>query len=236
MDRVWPSSEHFQLGIGAEMGTLISRSRRSLIVAVALLFSVAVVAGIVDAYRNHVRVVAAIDALRAKGCKIAAPSLFGNSDPTILDAKKSQIDDDDLVNVRTLNYLRFVNLCDTKISDDGLRRLKGHPTIETLALNDTAITDFGLINLRTLPNLKGLALCNTRITDRGLPALAAIPKLQGISLNGTQITDDGCLMIAGFPSIRSLMLWDTNVSSQVVLKLKKSGIHVSRHRTGYELN
>jgi hypothetical protein len=70
-------------------------------------------------------------------------------------------------------------LADTEITDEGLSHLRSIESLEVLHLNSTSITDAGLEHLKELTNLQTLALGRTKVSNQGIKALKhALPKVQ----------------------------------------------------------
>ncbi len=89
------------------------------------------------------------------------------------------------------NHQVSVALGDTRIMDSDLVHLKNISHLDWLNLYNTPITDEGLVHLRCLTKLRGLYLNDTNITDAGLPHLESLDNLDTLSLENTRVTFEG---------------------------------------------
>lgn len=125
------------------------------------------------------------------------------------------VTDEDLVHLKDLTKLTYLNLSDnpisgagldyltglterlflllneTQVSDAGLEHLSGLNKLWALGLGGTQVTDSGLAHLDGLTHLKSLTLGNTRVTDAGLPQIKKLSRLTFLSLNGTRVSVEG---------------------------------------------
>lgn len=97
---------------------------------------------------------------------------------------------DKLSDLRSLRWLRDLDLSETNLTDADLQSLANMPHLESLILNRTRIGDVGLQHLRGL-NLEVLGLFHTRVTDAGLKHLAGMDRLSTLHLHKTQTSVAG---------------------------------------------
>ena len=114
-----------------------------------------------------------------------------------LHAERSQIVDDELVNLQGMTDLLHLDLSRTAVSDAGMLHLQGLDRLEVLQLWDTTITDAGLALIARLPNLVQLGVGNTRVGDAGIAHLRGLPRLRVLQLYGTGVTTKGLLQLRG---------------------------------------
>lgn len=98
-----------------------------------------------------------------------------------LDLARTQVSDQGLQSLQSMQNLTRLHLENTKVTDAGLDYIKGLPKLEYLNLYGTGITDAGVAKLASNKNLKKLFLWQTKATDKAVDALAkAVP---GIDIN-----------------------------------------------------
>jgi hypothetical protein len=103
----------------------------------------------------------------------------------------SNVTDDDLELLASLNGPGDLNLTNTKVSDAGLRHLVGLKRLHSLELNRTKITDAGLETIGTIHELVGLDLERTEVTDAGLDHIRGLTNLVWLDLRDTKVTKLG---------------------------------------------
>lgn len=118
-----------------------------------------------------------------------------------LHAERSQIDDDELVNLQGMTDLLHLDLSRTPVTDAGLLHLQGLDRLEVLQLWDTAVTDAGVALIARLPSLVQLGLGNTRVTDAGLASIRELKHLRVLQLYGTAVTGKGLMQLRGMTHI-----------------------------------
>jgi len=78
-----------------------------------------------------------------------------------------------------LSGLRYLELCQTKVTDEGLKELAALTELQRLGLNSTAVTGAGLKHLVPLKKLQLLNLSDTKVTETDVAALKkALPACQ----------------------------------------------------------
>ncbi|MBM4041704.1 MAG: hypothetical protein FJ290_24665 [Planctomycetes bacterium] len=92
-----------------------------------------------------------LDAQEIPGLKLSAPASDG-----------------DLVHVKELKALRWLDLFGTRVTDAGLAHLTDLTGLESLNLTSTQVTDAGLTYLKEFKGLRELRLMVTKVTDAGL--------------------------------------------------------------------
>jgi len=91
-----------------------------------------------------------------------------------VDLKTQDVTDAQVLHLKDLTNLTWLNLSQTKITDKGLEQLKGLTNLEYLNLYGNAgITDAGLVHLEGMKKLKNLYLWQTKVTE---PAAAKLKK------------------------------------------------------------
>ena len=101
----------------------------------------------------------------------------------------TEVDDQSLQGLRTLNNLKFIMLTDTPVSDDVLGFVSEHP-IEQLYLGNTKVTVKGLLKFPG-KHLRTLDVSGLPITNEILLKLIDFPKLEDIWVKNTFVTREG---------------------------------------------
>jgi len=125
----------------------------------------------------------------------------------------------EMVQVRRLSQLQYLNLSNTMITDAGLTDLNKLTSLRELHLS-TRITDVGLVQLEGLNSLRELNLENSKITDAGLVHMNGLKSLRRLNLDNTQITDAGLVHLRGLSSLQDLCLRDTKITDDGLAHLK----------------
>ena len=131
----------------------------------------------------------AIKAIKAKGGHVIQ-SKQGGSEIRVSLASPF-VTDADLVNLRALPALRYLDIYDSKITDSGLDHIKGLTGLKHLGLARNRITDAGLARLAGLTKLEKLELFESGVTDGALVHLKGMTELQILNLQCPQITGAG---------------------------------------------
>jgi hypothetical protein len=128
-----------------------------------------------------------------------------------LHLERSNATNNQLILLRWMPNLEWMDISNTRVSDDGLQYLEGH-RLRYLNLSSTQVTDAGIAHLTKLASLHSLDLSHTHISDRGLSSLKDIPGLASVNLTDTQVTDIGLVDLAMVPQLEWLDLVNTRVS------------------------
>ena len=123
-----------------------------------------------------------------------------------LHAEQAGIGDAQLVHVRNLHGLQYLDLSRTGVTDAGLVHLEGLERLETLHVWDTAVTDAGLPFLGMLTSLRLLGLGNTAVTDAGLAHLRNLTNLRVLQLWGTDVRGPGLAQLRALPHLEVVTL------------------------------
>ncbi|MEX2121211.1 MAG: hypothetical protein WD847_16580 [Pirellulales bacterium] len=107
---------------------------------------------------------------------------------TFVDA---EVDDEDLVLLRSLPRVRNLNLRFANVTDVGLSKIALLKRLEVLNVSQTHISDAGLLHIQALKELRSVDLCGTKVTDAGLQNLEALSKLEKVYLENSGVTDEG---------------------------------------------
>lgn len=96
-----------------------------------------------------------------------------------------------LLGVEFLPDVETVDLEFAKISHADLVHLKGLTQLDYLNLSNTQVCDAGLVHLKGLTQLNGLGLDNTQVSDAGLVHLKGLTQLYRLELSNTQVSVKG---------------------------------------------
>ena len=154
----------------------------------------------------------------------------------------SRFDDERMVELKNLPYLRELALNDTQITNSGLVFARGLTKLESLDLSRTRVTEAGfqhftkLANLRRLtmrdtnlkqlalvrnwPRLEHLSLGGNLFGDNELIHLRKLNELKHLSLARTRITDDGLVHLKTLTNLQTLVLNRTAVTDAGLKHLK----------------
>lgn len=99
--------------------------------------------------------------------------------------------DGDLVALKDVPRLEWIELSGTALTDTGLATLKEISGLNSVTLTKTRISNVGMKHLAELRGLTYLNLSHTNIGDTGLPHLYDLRYLTQISLEGTRVTATG---------------------------------------------
>jgi hypothetical protein len=115
----------------------------------------------------------------------------------------TDVDDDDLIKLRSLENLEALCLSETQIGNATLAQLSTLPKLRHLELDQTGITDEGLRDAISLAALRWISLRSTAITDVGLNHLGNCRQLTYIQFDETNVTDEGLARLrAALPNAR----------------------------------
>ena len=136
---------------------------------------------------------------------------------------RSDIGDDDLVEIAKAKRLVGLFLAYTNITDRGMVHLAGLTGLRNIRLSNTAITDEGVKPLASFKLLINLDLSNTSIGNAALTSLEKMSRLERLNLYMTQVTDEGVdsLMPLGnltWLNVDACRIGDTSVPKLATLK------------------
>jgi hypothetical protein len=146
---------------------------------------------------------------------------FGNVSYVHFD-HNPQAGDAKLADLRGLNRLEQLYLCDTNITDPGLAHVSGLTRLQFLNLRRTKLGDLGLGHLKRLTRLRSLLLGGTSVTDAGLVHVKGLTSLEVLDLDLTHITDAGLVHLKGLTNLSELNLNGTQVTDAGVQELKRA--------------
>jgi len=139
-----------------------------------------------------------------------------------LDLANTRISDDGLVIVGQLRRLRSLTFLGPQIGDHGVAHLK-RLQLEQLSLWKTNVTDAGVGHLRDMRTLRNLVLDETQITDAALEHLGQLTSLEEwLGLTHTHVTDAGLTHLTQLKKLKNLNLIGTNVSRDGLEQLRKA--------------
>jgi len=145
---------------------------------------------------------------------------------------RSDIGDDDLVEIAKVKRLVSLFLAHTQITDKGMPCLAGLSNLKNIRLGNTAVTDEGVKSLVPLKALINIDLSNTSIGDDALATLASMTQLEQLNLYTTRVTDAGVDFLIPLVNLTKLNLDACNISDESIPKLatlkKLTFLHLGR--------
>ncbi|OHB69428.1 MAG: hypothetical protein A2V70_05905 [Planctomycetes bacterium RBG_13_63_9] len=151
-------------------------------------------------------------------------------DVTFVSLDRTTIGNTELLAVRALPKVRYLQLNHSELDEAAFRHLKEMRDLKILDLRYTNATDAALDGLGGLTHLRSLHLTNTHITDSGLNRLAKCTELESLALDRTEITDSALENLKGLKRLRLLTLSSTEVSQRGVMKLQDALPNCEIHR------
>ena len=145
---------------------------------------------------------------------------------------KSDINDNDLVEIAKAKKLIGLFLAHTNITDKGMPQLANLTNLTNIRLSNTAVTDEGIKPLVSLKALTRIDLSNTAIGDDALATIAEMTQLERLNLYMTQVTDAGVDSLLPLVNLNWLNLDACRISDASVPKLatlkKLTFLHLGR--------
>lgn len=98
-------------------------------------------------------------------------ALRGQTKLRWLDLEETNVDSEDLIELRNLRNLEHLILTRTAITDEGLEYVADMTKLIYLGLNETKVSDRCLVHFERLVNLRELELSDTNVTESGIQSL-----------------------------------------------------------------
>ncbi|HVE91064.1 MAG TPA: DnaJ domain-containing protein [Actinomycetota bacterium] len=145
---------------------------------------------------------------RALSLEARGPDLSGLGDVPVwrLKVNHSQLDDSQLVHLRRMDGMFWLDLAGTKVGDDGMSHLAQLSNLNHLDLMGTRVTDEGLRAIGEIKSLEYLSLGETSVTDQGLAHLEGLTNLGALVLSGTQVQGPGLACLHGMQDLDNVRL------------------------------
>ena len=140
--------------------------------------------------------------------------------PGLTDLYVNDASNADLVHLKPLANLRWLDLRETEVTSEGLLHLAGLTELEGLQLYGTGVDDAGVAHLASLQKLTLLDLRKTRVTDACLAGLSRFESLERLYLYRTKVADSGIEQLATSRHLNYLDVTDTEVTDAGVAKLQ----------------
>lgn len=119
-------------------------------------------------------------------------------------AERTEVGDEQLVEILKLERLRWLALPGTAVTDEGVKALARLPRLEKVWLSQTRITDRSLKLLSRFPHLIHLSIEATPTTDIGVRHIANLKQLEVLSVGSPHITPEGLAPLARLASLKEL--------------------------------
>ena len=140
--------------------------------------------------------------------------------PELTDLYVNHASNSDLVHLKPLANLQWLDLRETEVTSEGLVHLARLTKLEGLQLYGTEVDDAGVAQLANLQKLTLLDLRKTRVTDACLAGLSRLESLERLYLYRTKVTDAGIETLEASRRLNYLDLTDTEVTDAGVAKLQ----------------
>jgi Leucine-rich repeat (LRR) protein len=125
---------------------------------------------------------------------------------------------DDLANLRMLEWLETLNIAEGVINGEGLVHLAPLPRLRHLRLSQRRLRDTDAAILMTFTGLETLHVSDTVITDAGLIHISAMPQLRRLTIGSiAPFTQHGIAALCGAPVLEDLSL-DSDAAAADCLK------------------
>ena len=145
---------------------------------------------------------------------------------------RSDIDDDDLIEIAKVKKLIGLFLAHTNATDKGMPHLTDLSNLTMLRLGNTAVTDEGVKSLVPLKALVNIDLSNTSVGDDALATLGSMTQLEQLNLYTTRVTDAGIDFLVPLANLTRLNLDACRIGDESVPKLamlrKLTFLHLGR--------
>lgn len=146
------------------------------------------------------------------------------SNVTVLDSAKNRswVEEYQLPELLTLDYLTHLTLEGPGISDEAADSIAKLPRLESLTLKNTLISNIGIEKLKGMSTLRIIDLrLSPLITDEAMTVLASMDSLKAVRLNGvSQLSNTGLESVMKLPSLVELDVRSCpNVTTEGIEKL-----------------
>jgi Leucine-rich repeat (LRR) protein len=118
----------------------------------------------------------------------------------------SNISDNHLEEISSLDNLEFFSFSSENVTDKGIGNLKKMKNLKYLGIKSWNTTEAGMRGLGILKNLRFLNVAGTKIGDSGIQEISRLPRLKVLSIRNTKITDKGLRYLTGLKTLRTLVL------------------------------
>jgi hypothetical protein len=109
-----------------------------------------------------------------------------------VDGVKSSAQDGDVARILSmLPHTTYVSLANTDISDEVMLYLRSMDQLQSLDLRNTAVSDAGMRNIVGIRRLQYLDISGTAITNRSVDDIGQLSSLGLIVMTDTGIDEDG---------------------------------------------
>ena len=126
----------------------------------------------------------------------------------------TQVGDDELFYIGTLEEIVILDLSGTPVGPEGLRQCMSMSELRQLHLARTSLGETVWSVVNHFPNLLVLDVAETRVTGEQIPDSLSLPDLKIFQGDGARITDVGLRKICkACPHLESLSISGTHVSS-----------------------
>jgi hypothetical protein len=133
--------------------------------------------------------------------------------------KKTRITDSGINKLKNLSALQTLNV-PAQITDEGLKYFAEFKNLTRLDISDTSISDSGVKYLVPMESLSEVYLNDTKVTDGVFEYLVNMPSLRTVFLSGTKVTDNGIVQMEKNQKLEHLELRDTSATELGIARLR----------------
>ncbi len=123
-----------------------------------------------------------------------------------LNLHNADIDGQDLVNIKWLDQLVFIDVKNLQAVDPLLHKLSGSKVISNLVIDGCMPAPEALRGLASCPNLKVLNFSGRKLSDEQLKALSAIPNLEELMIGSSSLSVRSVSLLAGAKKLKKINL------------------------------
>lgn len=164
-----------------------------------------------------------------KGChQIKGPGLqyLSKLPLTALDLEDTDVDDESIKNLVSLNSLSTLKISSANLSDACVEEIVKIKSLEILSLASENLTNRAAQLIPALPKLRFLKLESKKLNDDVMSNLTKMKQLEGLSLCGTSCSGDIGVAISRMPLVKSISFArNKSISAKSLIALANAGIN-----------
>ncbi|QDU03796.1 Leucine Rich repeats (2 copies) [Gimesia chilikensis] len=167
-----------------------------------------------------------LDSIYLYNCNVADHDLdiftrLGTNEIAYIDLGRTQVTDEGLAKLASLQRLEYLDLGDTKITGTGFANVK-FTSLKKLSLDKCdMLTVDGFKEIVKCQNLEKLNLIESNIDNQFLQEIAKLDKLLTLWIDDTKVTNAGLPYLNGMTQLKSLSIRGTTITREGMLQLWK---------------